>query len=104
MSTIKNDLGLTLTKKQTAYFEAISWLVSDERASGRTTLLALAFIDKAIKNAGQYIDVFDHFASCPEAIGKRNMLNAITNILEKTPRIFQHVTINHSQLKFKIGK
>ena len=45
-------------------FKAIRWLVDTSRkatATGRTTALALAFIDNALSNPGHRVRLFDHY-------------------------------------------
>lgn len=53
---------IELTKTQTKYLEAFEWLVGSRgsRAEGRSTLLAVVFIQKAVNNPGQKVYVFDH--------------------------------------------
>lgn len=55
-----------LTKIQEDFLPAIEWLIDDSinsRASGRTTLMAYAFLNKAIREKGRWIKVFDHYAT-----------------------------------------
>ena len=49
-------------KQQEKYLEAIEWLVSGHlnRGSGRTHLLARAFVNVAVKNPRCDIPTFDH--------------------------------------------
>ena len=50
-------------QKQEQYLKAIEWLVSlrQERGTGRSYLLAQAFVNVAVKDPGQAIPIFDHF-------------------------------------------
>ena len=56
-------------KQQAKYLEAIEWLVSGSQnvGSGRTYLLAKAFVKTAVRNIGQNIIIFDHHPTlrCP---------------------------------------
>jgi len=53
--------GFQLTPEQTRHFESILWLVDPgPRGVGRSTLMALAFLEIAKKNSGLYVYVFDN--------------------------------------------
>jgi len=53
--------GFQLTPEQTRHFESILWLLdSGPRGVGRSTLMALAFLEIAKKNSGLYVYVFDN--------------------------------------------
>lgn len=50
-----------LSEEQIKHLRSIEWLISDtNRQEGRTTVLAIAFLNKSRKNLGQNIKVFDH--------------------------------------------
>lgn len=50
-----------LTEEQKMY-PAIKWLIQDgPRGTGKSRLMALAFLEKGYDNLGQYVDVYDHF-------------------------------------------
>jgi len=52
-----------LTQDQQQKLDTLKWLISDhhnDRETGRTTLLAMAFIEKAITNPGLWVRLFDH--------------------------------------------
>ena len=54
---------IKLNKKEKDRLEAIEWLLDDSilaRQTGRTKLMAIAFINKASRNEGKPIKVFDH--------------------------------------------
>jgi hypothetical protein len=58
----QDPLLALLTPTQLANFEALRWLVHPElRAHGRTTALAVAFIDWADLHVGQAIRFWDHY-------------------------------------------
>lgn len=53
---------IKLTKQQAEYLPAIQWLLSDEnRAAGRSFLLAYVYVLKGLQNPGKKIYVRDHF-------------------------------------------
>jgi hypothetical protein len=52
--------GLALTLQQAKYYDAVKWLVSDERCTGKTTLFQLACIEKAISRCGYTVCLYDH--------------------------------------------
>lgn len=49
-------------QQQDRYLEALEWLVSGSSnlGSGRTHLLARAFVNTAVKNPGRAVPIFDH--------------------------------------------
>jgi len=52
---------IQLNDKQAKYYEAVKWLISsNNRGTGRSTLLAKAYIAEAIENRDQWIHVNDH--------------------------------------------
>ena len=59
-------LNMHLTKIQSQFLAGIEWLIDDDAISqGRSTVLAIAFILKAINHPQQRIRVFDHwFGDC----------------------------------------
>ena len=77
--TEETVLDITVTEEQKARYEVIKWLISDDnRAEGRTYLMALAFIDKAMKNKGKPVRIFDH---SPVVNSHLYLLNVIGNII-----------------------
>jgi len=57
------EFVIELSKLQKKNLPAIEWLISDDRkdrCSGRSFLLAVAFIKKAMQNPGRRVRVFDH--------------------------------------------
>lgn len=74
-----------LTQNHKAKLEVLKWLISDNKedmSSGRTTLLAIAFINKAMEHEFQFISVFDHY---PSRQSHHLVLMAIENILNNQP-------------------
>ena len=53
---------LKLTYEQKKHLETLKWLVDVDKnaATGRTTLLAIAFLETAFENPNKKIYIFDH--------------------------------------------
>ena len=51
---------INLTEEQKKHYESIKWLISGPLATGRTTLLAWAFIEHAVENPEESIKIYDH--------------------------------------------
>jgi hypothetical protein len=49
-----------LTDEQQKHLASINWLVSGAVGSGRSTVLAFAFLKKGMRHRGQPVHVFDH--------------------------------------------
>ena len=60
MSEIK--LNFSPTELQKKHIESVEWLLGENRAEGRTSLMAFVFLKKAIENIGTPIKLFDHYA------------------------------------------
>lgn len=60
MSDQVKEFIATLPEQQAKHYETVKWLVNDgPRGSGRTFLLALAFVEKAI-TCGHPVNIWDH--------------------------------------------
>ncbi len=53
-------ITIRLTPTQIEHYKAIQWLIGGPRRTGRTFLLAVCFIEKALRNPGVHIIIFDH--------------------------------------------
>lgn len=54
-------MKVKLTDEQVKHLDTVRWLVSDGyRGEGRTTVLAVAYLEKAMSNEGKPIAVVDH--------------------------------------------
>lgn len=74
---------ITLTKEQMIHYRSIMWLISEgPRASGRTYLLAIAYISKAMMNPNMRVSVKDH-GDCSD----RNLMEQIKNILTDVKKL-----------------
>lgn len=69
-----------LTDVQKEHLRSALWLIDGNRGSGRTTVLAIAFLKKAKNNLGEWIKVFDHDA---HPMSTKNMIAEIG-------RLFSH--------------
>jgi len=93
MKDLAKKLKIDLTEKQEKYADAIYWLISDQNiAEGRTTLLALALIKKAIDNPGETIRVFDHANNTYHS--ENIMINYISFLAKKNKKIKNRLKIN----------
>lgn len=55
-------MTIRLTVDQEKHIESIRWLINGaNRRQGKSFLLAIVFIEKAVENIGEEITVFDHF-------------------------------------------
>lgn len=76
--TQETVLDIKVTEEQKSRYEAIRWLISDDnRQEGRTYLMALAFIDKAMKNKGRPVRIFDHNTD----VNNAHIFSVIGNIM-----------------------
>jgi hypothetical protein len=66
----------SLKPKQEEFFKAFCWLVSDERRTGRSHLLSLAFLHLALSKPGESVPIWDHYME-----RKRHGVNTIKDIL-----------------------
>lgn len=72
---------ITLTEQQEKHLDTVRWLISDgNRASGRTYILSVAYLEKAFKNIGMKIVVSDHFRSI---MSDRHLVNEIIRLFYK---------------------
>ena len=63
-------MEINLTKLQKKHFDSIKWLFDEKRAEGKTYLLAIIFIQKALRT-GMWVRPMDHFTEGGE---RANML------------------------------
>lgn len=88
-----------LTDNQAEQFKVLQWLISDDekdRITGRTTLLAMAFMQKALDNRGTWVTVFDHY---PDRYSEDRMIHTITQLVPVELR--DSLTINDTKIIFK---
>jgi len=71
-------MTIKLTEFQKKHFPTIKWLVDDTRQTGKSYLLALAFVEKALEFRGVWVYVFDHY---PIQQGREHLLSIVRNIL-----------------------
>jgi len=94
-------IKIKLTKEQKKHLETIRWLVdfNENIAEGRSFLLAIAFIEMAIKYKNRWIQVFDHF---PAKQATDRLLFTIKNIISQDKKLLERTEFR--QREFKIGE
>ena len=96
--SIEKTLDIRLTDAQLEYFDAIYWLLDDNipitRAVGKSYLMAVVFIQIALKHPDQWIYVTDHVLML--RLFKTFMLEQIWSIIKRSPGDLKH--------RFKIHK
>jgi len=88
-----------LSPIQQRYINAFRWLVSDKRLEGRSYLLAICFIEKALNNRDMTIEVWDHFQGDYRT---ENIMSIVRRILSKYPEIENYCTFARDW--FRISK
>jgi len=85
---LKYRTKYTLLPHQEEFLPAIEWLISDHnRGSGKTFLLAWAYVDKAIKQWGNPVYVVDHYPARSQEFLMREIEKLLINAnLEYTMR------------------
>jgi hypothetical protein len=81
---------IVLTETQESHLESLKWLISDDRhrAEGRTFLLAMAFISKALDHPGRRVYVFDHW----------HTLRANVEIVSTISHVFNNMVIEDMEM------
>ncbi len=77
MSEVKFNFDIKPAEKQ-EYLKGLRWIMSPERAIGKSTLLAIAFIETAHNYPNYPVHIFDHF---PGEMAKDHMIGIIHNLL-----------------------
>ena len=76
---MSNSIKITLTEEQHKHYETVRWLLGDGHvASGRTTVMAYVFLEKAFDNLGIPVFVFDHITTSR----RREMISKIIRVYE----------------------
>jgi len=72
---------MKITKLQNEHYNSIKWLLdgNNGRRIGKSSLMALVFIEIALKNRGQWIEVYDHF---PTFMAKNLMIQKIKDLIK----------------------
>jgi len=94
-------VSFELTETQRKNYSAIEWLLGDGPVgSGRTSLMALVFIRKAMMNLGSWVTVFDHY---PSRHNKQHFYAAIRNVFNGQDTLDNYeLVINFTESKIKI--
>lgn len=77
-------LDFKLSKVQKKHHKSIRWLLFDGERLGRTSLLAFVYIEKALKNPGEWIKVRDHY---PFKESDSMLLNVILMKIKENKKI-----------------
>ena len=104
---VEEVFGLTLNEHQLKHYAGVrtfvgfpndlpreqidasrEWLANANVGQGRTTLLAMCFLEWAVTQPGRRIDFFDHHAS---RTGQEVMQRVLKTIIEKHPVFQAHV-------------
>lgn len=89
--------GMTLSKLQEKHLSAVRWLIADgPKCSGRSFLMAMCFIEKAIRHPGRSINFFDHDRSVS---GKNNIRLVVEIILSRNPKIHDRCVLGRDWLR-----
>jgi len=77
-------LNIKLTEQQKKAYPYIKWLLSDNRhieePVGKTYLMSIIFIEKALETPGRWIHIFDH--SFTEGTVREIMLETMLEIIQ----------------------
>ena len=105
MRSIKKALRKQIDPQQRAYIEGVKWLVNDgPRGSGRTHLLAIAFVEKAIR-CGHPVHVWDHYPYNPGR-GAQHLFMEIDKVVQNVnmahPYKILKLRINQGQRSIQV--
>lgn len=92
---------ISLTIEQQKHLNSVEWLINfDENiATGRTTVLAVAFIKRALKHSGEWVKVFDHYPQNKNA--ERHLLATIRFIIAKNRKLLEKTEFTDSAFMIK---
>jgi len=98
---IEKILNIKLTEYQRKYFRGIKWLLDADSnlGYGRTFLMAIIYIDLALKYPNKWIYVSDHHSSL---IKNNWCFKAILELISRTPNLFNLCEFNTTTKSFKI--
>jgi len=97
---IIKELTEELTAEQKKHLVTIEWLINFEEhiRQGRTRLLAIAFIKRALMHRDEWIEVFDHYPT-PQA--KNILLSWIGNVISKDKELSERTEFKQSRFKIR---
>ena len=84
--------------KQREIDEAREWLANHNRREGRTTLLALCFIEKAVEHPGTWVYFLDHMTT---QSGIRSLERVLRDLLDRHPLFRAKIEWHHNDNAFK---
>ena len=95
---------MPLTYQQQRAVEVLDWLLDpgdDSRRSGRTFVMAVAFIRVALQNPGTPVAVRDHH---PTRDADRFLIHAIETLIHNDPLAHEFVVFRHDQTLVHTGQ
>jgi hypothetical protein len=78
--------------------KAREWLANSNRGEGRTTILAMCFLEWSVTRPGLRVDYFDHYAAAGRQEAMRKVLQ---DLVEKNPTFKAHVEFIRDQAAFR---
>ncbi len=83
---VEKLLGIKLTPTQRRYFAAVRWMMTDPlpygRCTGRSYVIAVMYIEEALKNLGNYVHYRDNY---PSKRANDNLGDTIHMIIKGNP-------------------
>lgn len=90
-------MEIKLTKDQAAKYETIRWLLADgPHGQGKSLLMALAFIDRAIDSPGLWVEIFDHRRNYRAT---RSLIDNIKIIFDDSKEYRLQIKISTSEIR-----
>lgn len=94
-------INFQLTKEQKQHFETACWLINDGPfRTGRTHVLACAFIQKALYNRDRAIPVFDHF-NPHSSRATQIIFSEIDKIISQDPNLYFQFNQQRKEITYK---
>lgn len=93
LTRLDKRIAVNFTPEQIAAYSGARFLIGGGRASGRTYVLAVGFLQEAIERIGDRVKLFDHHSSSD----KSHMFKMIQGIFNSSPELVDgyKLTIDH---------
>jgi hypothetical protein len=91
---------MKLTPDQAQHFKSIEWLISGGRGTGRTTVLALVYIKKAIDHPNMDIRIQDHERICERC----ECYEKVFNLIKDNDVLREHFIFKFSDKSIRFNK
>lgn len=79
-------ISVELTDRQLEAYNGVRFLVSGARCSGRSYLLAIAFVEHCLDHPNEWIKIFDHYTP----FDKTNMFGLISKVFNGSDSLTEH--------------